>query len=52
MVIETKVKQEGTVGHLLDGERRCCVKVCSLADMCLLLPLGLETVQNFFLVDQ
>lgn len=52
MVIETEVKREGTVGHLLDGECWCCVIVCSLADLCLPLPAGLETVQNFFLVDQ
>lgn len=40
-VIETEAKQEWTDRHSLDGERQCCVKVGSPADMCPPLPLGL-----------
>lgn len=48
-MIETEVKQEETAGHLLDGELRCCVKVCFHADMCFPLPLQPEMVKNLLL---
>lgn len=32
----------------LDGKNRCCVKVCSPADLCFLEPPGFELFQNSF----
>lgn len=40
-------KQVRMDGYSLNGEHRCCVKVCSPANMCFPLPPRIEKIQNW-----
>ena len=48
-LIETEVKQEWTVGHWLNGEDRCCVRVCAPVHMSLVnSQTGLDITEEFW----